>query len=70
MTWPVLAAPKQETASRYTMPRMTASETTSHVAHRPKLVSRPDQLFTEDALNSSTPPRAAIRAVKESTAHS
>ena len=30
---------------------MTAAETASYVAHHIKLVGRPDQLFTEDALN-------------------
>jgi type II secretory pathway predicted ATPase ExeA len=33
------------------MPGMTAAETASFVAHHIKLVGRPDQLFTEDALN-------------------
>lgn len=47
----VLAALEQRTALRYTMPGMTAAETTSYVAHHLNLVGRPDQLFTEDALN-------------------
>jgi type II secretory pathway predicted ATPase ExeA len=47
----VLAALEQRTALRYTMPGMTASETSSYIAHHLKLVGRPDQLFTEDALN-------------------
>src|SRR5439155_14465838 len=32
------------------MPGMTAAETASYVSHHIKLVGRPDQLFTEDAL--------------------
>lgn len=47
----VLAALEQRTALRYTMPGMTAPETASYIAHHLKLVGRPDQLFTEDALN-------------------
>jgi type II secretory pathway predicted ATPase ExeA len=47
----VLAALEQRTALRYTMPGMTSTETTSYVAHHLKLVGRPDQLFTEDALS-------------------
>ena len=47
----VLAALEQRTALRYTMPGMTAPETSSYIAHHLKLVGRPDQLFTEDALN-------------------
>jgi type II secretory pathway predicted ATPase ExeA len=47
----VLAALEQRTALRYTMPPMTAAETTSYVAHHLKLAGRADQLFTEDALN-------------------
>jgi type II secretory pathway predicted ATPase ExeA len=47
----VLAALEQRTALRYTMPGMTAPETTSYIAHHLKLAGRPDQLFTEDALN-------------------
>lgn len=46
-----LAALEQRTALHYTMPGMTAAETASYVAHYIKLVGRPDQLFTEDALN-------------------
>jgi type II secretory pathway predicted ATPase ExeA len=47
----VLAALEQRTALRYTMPGMTSAETTSYVTHHLKLVGRPDQLFTEDALS-------------------
>lgn len=47
----VLAALEQRTALRYSMPGMTATETSSYVAHHRKLVGRADQLFTEDALN-------------------
>jgi type II secretory pathway predicted ATPase ExeA len=47
----VLAALEQRTALRYTMPGMTATETGSYIAHHIKLVGRPDQLFTEGALN-------------------
>ena len=47
----VLAALEQRTALRYTMPGMTPAETTSYVTHHLKLAGRPDQLFTEDALN-------------------
>ncbi|MGA8459561.1 MAG: hypothetical protein WB800_29465 [Streptosporangiaceae bacterium] len=47
----VLAALEQRTALRYTMPPMTAAETTSYVTHHLKLAGRADQLFTEDALN-------------------
>ena len=47
----VLAALEQRTALRYTMPGMTAAETSSYVAHHLKLAGRADQLFTEDALN-------------------
>jgi type II secretory pathway predicted ATPase ExeA len=47
----VLAALEQRTALRYSMPGMTAAETTSYIAHHLKLTGRPDQLFTEDALN-------------------
>lgn len=47
----VLAALEQRTALRYTMPGMTTAETSSYVAHHLKLAGRPDQLFTEDALN-------------------
>jgi type II secretory pathway predicted ATPase ExeA len=47
----VLAALEQRTALRYTMPGMTAGETSSYVAHHLKLAGRADQLFTEDALN-------------------
>ena len=47
----VLAALEQRTALRYTMPGMTAGETSSYVAHHLKLAGRADKLFTEDALN-------------------
>jgi len=47
----VLAALEQRTALRYSMPGMTAAETTSYITHHLKLTGRPDQLFTEDALN-------------------
>ena len=47
----VLAALEQRTALRYTMPGMTAPETTSYISHHLNLAGRPDQLFTEDALN-------------------
>lgn len=47
----VLAALEQRTALRYTMPGMSSTETTSYIAYHLKLVGRPDQLFTEDALS-------------------
>ena len=47
----VLTALEQRTALRYTMPGMTAAETSSYVTHHLKLAGRADQLFTEDALN-------------------
>ena len=47
----VLAALEQRTALRYTMPGMTAAETASYVNHHLNLAGRPDQIFTEDALN-------------------
>jgi type II secretory pathway predicted ATPase ExeA len=47
----VLAALEQRTALRYSMPGMTATETSSYITHHLKLVGRADQLFTEDALN-------------------
>jgi type II secretory pathway predicted ATPase ExeA len=47
----VLAALEQRTALRYTMPGMTSTETASYVNHHLSLVGRPDQIFTEDALN-------------------
>jgi type II secretory pathway predicted ATPase ExeA len=46
----VLAALEQRTALRYAMPPMTSTETSSYIGHHLKLVGRPDQLFTEDAL--------------------
>jgi type II secretory pathway predicted ATPase ExeA len=45
----VLAALEQRTALRYTMPGMTAAETTSYIKHHLGLAGRSDQLFTEDA---------------------
>jgi len=45
----VLAALEQRTALRYTMPGMTATETTSYIKHHLGLAGRSDQLFTEDA---------------------
>ena len=42
---------EQRTALRYTMPGMTAAETASYVNHHLNLAGRPDQIFTEDALN-------------------
>ncbi|MFF3313748.1 ExeA family protein [Streptomyces sp. NPDC002952] len=50
-TMKLLAALEQRTALRYTMPGMTSSETTSYITHHLKLVGRPDQLFTEDAVS-------------------
>src|SRR5947207_4962629 len=47
----VLAALEQRTALRYTMPAMTTAETASYVNHHLNLAGRPDQIFTEDALN-------------------
>ena len=46
----VLAALEQRTALRYTMPGMSAAETTSYIAHHLKLSGRADPLFTEDAV--------------------
>jgi hypothetical protein len=46
----VLAALEQRTALRYTMPGMTAPETTSYIAHHLNLIGRPDQLFTDARL--------------------
>jgi hypothetical protein len=45
------------------MPGMTAPETTSCIAHHLNIVGRPDQLFTEDALNLIHTTAGAIRAV-------
>ncbi len=60
----VLAALEQRTALRYTMPGMTSSETASYIAHHLKLVGRPDQLFTEDAVSLiHTTSRGFLRAV-------
>jgi type II secretory pathway predicted ATPase ExeA len=47
----VLAALEQRTSLRYTMPGMTQAETASYIAHHVSLAGRPDQLFTEDAMN-------------------
>jgi len=47
----VLAALEQRTALRYTMPGMTQAETAGYIAHHTNLAGRPDQLFTEDAVN-------------------
>jgi type II secretory pathway predicted ATPase ExeA len=47
----VLAALQQRTSLRYTMPGMTQAETASYIAHHVNLAGRPDQLFTEDAMN-------------------
>jgi type II secretory pathway predicted ATPase ExeA len=47
----VLAALEQRTALRYTMPGMTQAETASYINHHVNLAGRPDQLFTEDAMN-------------------
>ena len=47
----VLAALEQRTALRYTMPGMTAAETTSYIKHHLGLAGRADALFTEDAVN-------------------
>jgi type II secretory pathway predicted ATPase ExeA len=45
----VLAALEQRTALRYTMPPMTAAETTSYIKHHLALAGRTDPLFTDDA---------------------
>jgi len=45
----VLAALEQRTALRYTMPPMTAAETTSYVKHHLGLAGRADPLFSDDA---------------------
>jgi type II secretory pathway predicted ATPase ExeA len=47
----VLAALEQRTSLRYAMPGMTQAETASYISHHVKLAGRPDQLFTEDAVN-------------------
>jgi len=46
----VLAALEQRTALRYTMPPMTAAETTSYVKHHIGLAGRADPLFSDDAV--------------------
>jgi type II secretory pathway predicted ATPase ExeA len=46
----VLAALEQRTALRYTMPPMTASETTSYIKHHLALAGRSDTLFSDDAV--------------------
>jgi type II secretory pathway predicted ATPase ExeA len=45
----VLAALEQRTALRYTMPPMTAAETTSYIKHHLALAGRTDPLFSDDA---------------------
>jgi type II secretory pathway predicted ATPase ExeA len=45
----VLAALEQRTALRYTMPGMTAAETSSYLSHHLALAGRQDQIFTETA---------------------
>jgi type II secretory pathway predicted ATPase ExeA len=45
----LLAALEQRTALRYTMPPMTAAETTSYIKHHLALAGRSDPLFTDDA---------------------
>jgi type II secretory pathway predicted ATPase ExeA len=47
----VLAALEQRTALRYTMPGMTAAETTSYIKHHLGLAARADPLFTDDAIS-------------------
>jgi type II secretory pathway predicted ATPase ExeA len=47
----VLAALEQRTALRYTMPPMTAAETTSYTRHHLALAGRSDTLFSDDATN-------------------
>src|SRR5579859_1633625 len=47
----VLAALEQRITLRYAMPGMTQAETASYISHHVKLAGRPDQLFTEDAMN-------------------
>ena len=46
----LLAALEQRTALRYTMPPMTAAETTSYIKHHLGLAGRSDPLFTDDAI--------------------
>jgi type II secretory pathway predicted ATPase ExeA len=46
----VLAAPEQRVALRYTMPPMTAAETSSYITHHIKLAGRSDTLFADDAV--------------------
>ena len=45
----VLAALDQRIALRYTMPPMTAEETTSYLRHHLNLAGRSDTLFSDDA---------------------
>jgi type II secretory pathway predicted ATPase ExeA len=45
----VLAALEQRIALRYTMPPMTAPETTSYITHHIKIAGRSDTLFSDDA---------------------
>lgn len=47
----VLAALEQRTALRYTMPPMTATETTSYIKHHLSLAGRSDPLFSDDAIS-------------------
>jgi type II secretory pathway predicted ATPase ExeA len=47
----VLAALEQRTALRYTMPPMTAAETTSYIKHHLALAGRSDPLFSDDAIS-------------------
>jgi type II secretory pathway predicted ATPase ExeA len=46
----VLAALEQRVALRYTMPPMTAAETSSYITHHIKLAGRSDTLFADDAV--------------------
>jgi type II secretory pathway predicted ATPase ExeA len=46
----VLAALEQRIALRYTMPPMTATETTSYIKHHLALAGRSDALFSDDAV--------------------
>ena len=45
----ILAALDQRIAVRYTMPGMTAQETTSYITHHLTLAGRPGPLFSDDA---------------------
>jgi type II secretory pathway predicted ATPase ExeA len=46
----VLAALEQRTGVRYTMPPMTAPETSSYIKHHLALAGRSDPLFSDDAI--------------------